>query len=266
MTARPPITPLDLPRDVTGVMVLGGTFDPPHFYHTVGPLVACQRMLGPKGWLLYVPAARNPLKPGGPVADAHHRLAMLRLALDIPARRSIWTDELDRARWLEDRGAPAPSYTIDTLRRLRTALRRRLGRLVPIRLLIGADQAADFHRWKDCRSILRLATPAVMLREPWASTPAGVYQALKASGAWTWQELADWASWIAPTFPLPASSSDIREALPHAPPRPGLWRRKPPLDTVNTAVARYILRHRLYGTGLPTARRSSRRSLVPRRV
>ncbi len=238
-----------MPRDVTGVMMFGGTFDPPHFYHTVAPFVACLRMLGPKGWLLYVPAARNPLKRRGPVADAGHRLAMLRLSLDVPCRRSIWTDELDRAAWLSSRGRSSPNYTIDTLRRLRVALRRRLGRVVPIRLLIGADQAAEFHRWKNHRAILRLATPAVMLREPWASTPAGVYQALKASNAWTWRELADWASWIAPVFPLPASSTDLRAALPGAPPRPGLWQRRPPLDTITTDVARYILRHRLYGTG-----------------
>ncbi|MBM4109107.1 MAG: nicotinate-nicotinamide nucleotide adenylyltransferase [Phycisphaerae bacterium] len=248
MASRAPISPLQIPRDVTGVMVLGGTFDPPHFYHTVGPWIACTRLLGPKGWLLYVPAARNPLKKPGPSAAAKHRLNMLRLALDIPGRRSIWTDEIDRAAWLATRGEAAPSYTIDTLRRLRSALRRRLGRDVPVRLLIGADQAAHFHEWKDYRRLLRLATPAVMLREPWASTPAGVYQALAASGRWTWQELALWASWIAPTFPLPASSTDLRAAIKSAPSRPGRWK-KPPLDTVTTNVARYILKHGLYGAG-----------------
>src|SRR5262249_37111319 len=159
-----------------------------------------------------VPAAKNPLKRSGPSASDADRLAMLRLALDIPGPRSIWTDEIDRAAWLRARRTPAPSYTIDTLRRLR----RTLPRDIPLRLLTGADQAASFHLWRDPRAILRLATPAIMPREPIVRV-SSLYSALLNTGAWSRAELAGWCQWMAPTIELPAASTDIRALIPSAP-------------------------------------------------
>lgn len=245
---KPPITALRLPRGVRSVMVFGGTFDPPHLYHTVGPLIALKRMLPERSWLLYVPAAKNPLKRSGPVANDEDRLAMLRLALDIPGRRSVWTDELDRAAWLRDRGERRPSFTIDTLRRLRRALPRP----VPIRLLIGADQAASFHLWRDARAILRIATPAIMPREPIVRV-SSLYSALARTNAWTHQELAQWCQWMAPTIELPAASTDLRAAIAAAPRTAAAWARRPPLNQVTTEVAQYIIDHRLYGHPGPRA-------------
>lgn len=238
---RPPITDLPVPKDAKTVLVYGGTFDPPHFAHTVLPLIALIRIGGPKAWLLYVPAARNPLKAKGPGVSDEHRIAMLRRALELGGPRSIWTDEIDRAAWLRDRGRAGPSYMIDTLRRLRSVLPAR----VRLRLLVGSDQASTFHKWKDFREVVRLAEPLVMAREP-VETVDQLYESLDAD-AWSREERAAWCARIAPCPPMPAASTGLRDAIARAPADPEAWERSQPLDNVITPVAAYIIAHRLYG-------------------
>ncbi|QOJ00256.1 MAG: nicotinate-nicotinamide nucleotide adenylyltransferase [Phycisphaeraceae bacterium] len=260
-----PITPVILPRRVRTLLVFGGSFDPPHFYHTIGPLMTLVRLFGASGWVLYVPAACSPHKARGPVASEDHRVAMLRAALDIPAPRSIWTDEIDRARWERERGVRRPSYTIDTLRRLRSVLPEQ----VTLRLLIGSDQAAAFHRWKDPRAIIRLAEPLILAREP-ITTASAIYSTLDRD-FWTRDERRAWCTRLAPNFPLDESSTVLRNAIPRAPANPERWERTPGLGGISTPVARYIIEHRLYGFGAaspagtrrtkrPTAKAAERRS------
>jgi nicotinate-nucleotide adenylyltransferase len=250
MRREAPITPLKLPRHVRRVLVYGGSFDPPHFYHTIGPLIAAAMFEGDT-WVLYVPAARSPLKPAGPRASDEHRVAMLRLALDVPGPRSIWTDEIDRAAWERARGIERASYMIDTLRRLRRVVPRR----VELRLLIGSDQVATFHRWKDARGIIRLAEPLVLVREPVTT----VYQ-LRTSldpDFWTPAERRAWYTRLVPNIPMEASSTDVRGAIPGAPRDPEKWERRGGLRGITTAVAGYIIAHGLYGFRGGTSRRQS---------
>jgi nicotinate-nucleotide adenylyltransferase len=178
-TADPttPITPLTLPHAIEHardwpagpgpctLIVYGGMFDPPTVAHAVLPLIALAQVgtatLRPVG-ILYMPAARSPLKAGQPGAGAEHRLAMLRLALSDapPPFWAIWTDELDRAGAEPD----TPSYTVDSLRRIRRELDR-LGRGdVTLRLLIGADQALALPRWRSPDEVIALAEPLVLAR------------------------------------------------------------------------------------------------------
>lgn len=240
--SAPPITPLRLPANVRHLVVYGGSFDPPHIFHTLMPLwVVASQMLGPAARALYVPAARSPLKPAGPVASDEHRLAMLKLALDLPGPRSIWTDEIDRARWLRARGRDEPSYTIDTLRRLRSIVPAR----VNLRLLIGADQAAGFHRWKDYRAIIKLAEPIVLARAPIISV-RDLYDRLD-EDAWTRQERAAWCTRMAPNPIMPAASTGLRSAIPGAPADARRWAKRDPLSAVVKSVAAYIIKHNLYG-------------------
>jgi nicotinate (nicotinamide) nucleotide adenylyltransferase len=263
----PPITPVPVPRGVKSVMVYGGTFDPPHFFHTVGPVAALRRLMPQRGWLLYVPAARNPLKARRVTAD-HHRLEMLKLGLDLPAPRSIWTDEIDRAAWLRERGVRRPSYTIETILRLKRALATMGTADVALRLLIGADQAVEFHRWKDARRLFSLARPAVMPREPYASL-ARIYSAMAESGFWSRAELARWCECLAPTAPMPAASTELRGALARAPADPETWDDDEALSGITTPVARYIVGHGLYGVGGASARaprRAKRLGSVEREV
>lgn len=205
--AEPPITPPPVPRDAAAVLLFGGSFDPPHRAHTELPTLAraaLEKQLGKPVWLLYVPAARSPHKQGAPTASNEHRLAMLRLATQDLPRAAVWTDELDRA----DPDNPAPSYTTETTRRARAAL----GEAVTLRLLIGADQAVTFHRWKDPRGITENAAPLVMLRAP-AESPDLLIEKMRAADAWSEQELRDWRGRVIKLPLVDVSATALRDAL-----------------------------------------------------
>ena len=137
--------------DTQSILIFGGTFDPPHLAHAQLPPLAAERLGCEK--ILYIPASINPLKADAPPTPAAHRLAMLKLITCDLSRVNVETLELDRK---------GPSYMVDTLKELR----ERFGEKTHLHLLIGADQALEFHRWKDWQRILELATPAVMLRPP----------------------------------------------------------------------------------------------------
>lgn len=236
-----PITPLALPRHVRTLVVFGGSFDPPHVMHALAPLLATKALFDDEGWLLYVPAARSPHKQHV-IASDDHRLAMLRLALDIPGQRSIWTDELDRAEWDRAHGRePAPSYTIDTLRRLRAIVPSR----VTLRLIVGTDQVGAFHRWKEPREIIGLAEPLVMLR-PSVRSPLDLWTQLD-DRFWSRAERAAWLTRFAPSAEAPMSSTDLRAAIPNAPASLRAWFKRDDLARVTQGVARHIIRHNLYG-------------------
>jgi nicotinate-nucleotide adenylyltransferase len=209
------------------VLIFGGTFDPPHRAHVELPQIAARELGCDR--IIYVPTAINPLKaePGTPPpTPAEHRLAMLGLALDGMPNVEISTVELDR---------PPPSYTIDTLRAL-VAPASDARPAAAAFLLIGADQALDFHRWKDWQEILRLATPAVMLRPPW--TPATYRVALLAR--YSDAEAARWERATLTTLPaIDISATDLRERLVAGRPVGGL---------VDPAVEAYIRALGLYGT------------------
>ncbi len=210
------------------ILLFGGTFDPPHRAHTeLPPLVAdqldCDR-------LIYIPTSANPLKDDRPT-DARHRLKMLRLAIESVPGAEIDPVELEQA---------GPSYTVNTLR----ALRERYGPEVDLRLLIGSDQAANFHRWHEARTILQLARPAVMLRPP------ADHESLRRdlSDHWSEKEVADWLRCAVEVPEVAVSATEIRRRLQAG---------EPVDDLLAPAVADYIRRHGLYGAAARQA--SSRR-------
>lgn len=204
-----PIVPLKPPRGTSGVVVFGGSFDPPHLWHTHIASAARRRLFGPRGLIVFIPAARSPLKRHGPAASDEDRLAMLRRATRRLSRCVVWTDELERARHPAHSG---PSYTIDTLVRLRGILRRSAPRTgdLPLRLLIGSDQAAAFHRWREYRKIMKLAPPVVALRPP-ISSPAELRDVLAKSGAWSADDLDHWMSSVLPIAARAHSSTEVRD-------------------------------------------------------
>lgn len=247
---RPPITVL--PPEVLGAPLLilfGGSFDPPHVAHVRLPMRVreeLERRMGclGKGELIYVPAARSPHKTTGPVASDADRVAMLRLALEGESRASVWTDEMDRTRW-HDAEAPIfgpvaggtgggeraatparpPSYTIETVERLLESVERladtRGGARPVVRLLIGADQAAAFHRWKDARRLMARAEPVVMPRGSdegrgelgGGADVEGVMAELAATNAWTEEELRAWRGRIVPLGVMEHRATEVRAAL-----------------------------------------------------
>lgn len=210
----------------TPIVVVGGTFDPPHRAHVELPRLVRDRER-PGAALLFVPAATSPFKQGVAATSATHRAAMLSLAIrDVP-NAGIWLDEVDRA------ADGSASFTIDTLRRLRT-----LRPDAPITLLIGADQAAAFHKWKSARDILTIASMLVVLREPFRSEGA-LLQELQRSTFWTDDELATWKLSITRT-PLDAvSATSIRENIRAH----GV---ESVADAISPAVLKYIRENSLY--------------------
>ncbi len=217
------LIPLPVPEGARSVLLFGGSFDPPHAGHASLAARARDRLF-PSGdaWLVLIPAARNPLKASGPEASGDDRVAMLRLAFADAPRVSIWAEELRRAE--RDR---APSYFIDTVRTARDALAPD----ADLRFLLGADQAVAFHHWRAFREILGLAAPAVLLRTPLA-TPAEMMDAMRATGAWTADELARWRDAIADVGVLDARATDVRVGTDG--------------DAVSPPVRAYIESHALY--------------------
>lgn len=204
-----PVGPLPVPARVKTVLVFGGTFDPPHKGHISLPTLV-RRKVG-ADWLLYVPAALSPLKKDNPLASDSDRVEMLRLALlDIgETSAAVATLELDRAREsdaVDELHPRKPSYTLDSLR----YMRRELGEGVTLRLLIGADQAVQFHKWREPREIIRIAEPLVMLRTP-METVERLLRAMEPH--WTPEELAEWRERVVEVPVIDAEATRIREVL-----------------------------------------------------
>ncbi|MBI5853162.1 MAG: nicotinate (nicotinamide) nucleotide adenylyltransferase [Planctomycetes bacterium] len=148
---RPPV-PGEGQGLVQGLVLFGGSFDPPHSSHRRLAESAVLRLRPAR--LLVVPCAQNPLKPGACVAPAEDRVAMCRLAFGGLAQAEVSRIEVDRA---------GPSFTIDTVR----ALRGQLGLEAPLWLLCGSDVLAELDRWRDRHTLLELATLVVFPRVGW---------------------------------------------------------------------------------------------------
>lgn len=238
---EPPITPLPVPREAAGIVLFGGSFDPPHRWHVVVAQAACCKLFGDDGWIVVVPAARSPLKQQGPQAEDEHRVAMVRLAFEGVARSVIWTDEIDRTAWVRARTAikPSPSYTIETVERLHATL----GVGVRCRLLIGADQAVRFHEWRESRRLLREADPCVVLRPPVATREA-FHVALNKARVWSDVEIEGWLDRVIDVPVQDFSSTEVRAALASK----GDQRNRAIEKLIDPRVREYIDRHGLYRT------------------
>ena len=145
--------------------VLGGSFDPVHLGHLALAEAARDRLGLDR--VILIPAASQPLKPGGAGASAEDRYAMVRLA--VRGRPGLEASDLEIRR-------PGPSYTVETLRELRAGLPPETG----IVLLLGADALADFPRWRSAELILRLSV-VVAFRRPGFPEPSGASLAIDAA-------------------------------------------------------------------------------------
>ena len=127
--------------------LLGGSFNPAHYSHRHISRFAIRALGLKEVWWLVSPG--NPLKAGAPdMAPLAARLASAnRMARRAPIRPTAIEARL------------GTRYTTDTL--------RALVRLYPNRRFIwimGADNLAQFHRWRDWRGLARRVTIAVIAR------------------------------------------------------------------------------------------------------
>lgn len=200
MTDQVSITPWPVSDRFRRVILVGGTFDPPHSAH-VRMVEALRASRFPDAAIVFIPAAVSPFKTGRPGTDPTLRARMIALAATKIAHGGVWTDEIDRAR------AGEPSYMIETLRRLRIVAPN----VMPI-LVIGSDQAAAFHRWREPREILRLAEVVVLPREPIGGSSA-FREALTSVRYWDPTEVESWVHAMADVPADPVSSTRIRERI-----------------------------------------------------
>ncbi|MES2918079.1 MAG: nicotinate-nucleotide adenylyltransferase [Pseudomonadota bacterium] len=204
--------------------LFGGSFDPVHLGH-VATAEALRDTLGLRE-IRFLPAARSPLKAAA-TADVH-RVAMLERALAGHPGLVLDCSELEH---------PAPSYTIDTLRRLRAAL----GPAEPLVFILGLDSFLELPRWKDWQALTDVAHLLVVNRP--GSHPRFV------------AALAEWLdSRLAPDIATLRTSPAGRVLLVDTPPRDIASRTiraavRAGRDTagwLNPAVRDYIDLHHLY--------------------
>lgn len=208
-------------------LFFGGSFDPPHFGHSLLPERVLEAVDGADGWLVYVPAARSPHKDSSPALD-HHRLAMLRIALRELGRCVIWDAELRRAAANPDE----PSYWADTWDTVRAGCDEGKNRF-----LIGADQARSMHKWHRYESFWR---DALVVLRGGHDEPESLMDALGETGVWNAEALEHWRNSIVPVPVVDASSTHIRGALGEP------ETRKNPISGLDDRVHEYILEHGLY--------------------
>lgn len=131
------------------IILLGGSFDPVHEGHVAVAGFFCRLLNADE--LRLIPAGL-PWQKGRLQASAEQRIEMLRLAFEqsgLPAR--IDKQEIER---------PGSTYTIDTLRTLRTEL----GPDASLVLVIGGDQLVQFNTWRDWRHLFDYAHICVAAR------------------------------------------------------------------------------------------------------
>ncbi|MBX7528279.1 nicotinate-nucleotide adenylyltransferase [Qipengyuania vesicularis] len=185
------------------VGLLGGSFNPAHGGHRRISLFAREALGLDEIWWLVSPG--NPLKPKAGMAPLAARVAS---AIDQARRAPIRVTAIERE--LDTR------YTVDTL----AAIRRRYPRRDFV-WLMGSDNLAQFHRWKDWRGIARSMPIAVIARP-------GYDGAAVASPAMAWlgrfrvplASFRNGGEWSAPALvtlrfdPDPRSATAIRRADP----------------------------------------------------
>lgn len=202
------------------VLVFGGTFDPPTVAHVQMPLLAGEVMEAQR--IIFVPAHVSPHKVNAPPASADHRIQMLQLAIaDHP---SIDLDLIE----IEAGGT---SYAIDTI----TTLQGHFGATIPLRLLIGDDQAVVFNTWRAWERIISISPPAVMPRV--CNTAAAFADLLRHQGSWTPQEIVRWTSWRLDLPIIDATSTEARSLIAEG---------EDGADLLDPAVLAYIQEHDLY--------------------
>jgi nicotinate-nucleotide adenylyltransferase len=193
--------------------ILGGTFDPIHLGH----LILAQATADHLGLdrVLFAPAGVQPLKRERRTSPAADRVAMVEAAIAGNPRFALSRVDVDH---------PGPSYTVDTLDRLRAAW----GTAAALWFIIGLDSLATLLAWRDPAGILARTRLAVAPRPGVTVDLPGLTAALP--------NLPQQIDWVpAPLIEISASDLRARAARGHD------LRYFVPDD-----VRAYIAAHRLY--------------------
>jgi nicotinate-nucleotide adenylyltransferase len=210
------------------VALLGGSFDPVHHGH-VALATLFANLLKPDQ-LRVVPAG-NPWQKNGLKTSAEDRIAMLKLAFG-EARLKVAYD-------LQEVERTTPTYTIDTLRKVRAAL----GPDASIVFLMGADQLQQLDSWRDWRHLFDYAHIGVGARPGFdladSALPAAVAEELekRRSSIEQLRSAPSGMVYLAEALAVDISATQIRTAL---------QRGEQPNSLISPVVLDYIQQHNLY--------------------
>ncbi|MBO0789811.1 MAG: nicotinate-nucleotide adenylyltransferase [Ktedonobacteraceae bacterium] len=199
--------------------LVGGTFDPVHYAHLV--IAEEVRATLNLASMVFIPAGSPPHKQKQDCAPAHHRLAMLQLAISGNPHFSISHVEIER---------PGPSYLADTLR----ILREQWGPEQVLYFVLGWDSLTMLHTWHDPQGILAHLDYLVAVGRPGYSDEdeTEYNKQLEARLPGITQRLL-----VVPVPQLEISSTDLRNRIATG---------RPIKYQLPEVVERYIADHRLY--------------------
>ena len=183
--------------------LLGGSFNPAHGGHRHLSLEAVRQLGLDQVWWLVSPG--NPLKPRAGMAPL---AARLKAAKAMARRAPIRVSDIEQQ--LKTR------YTVDTVK----ALQKRFPHHEFI-WLMGSDNLAQFHQWKDWRGLAARLPIAVFTRSHYIGAslmaPAMAYlRRFRKAGRWA----KAWNRWPTPALvliamaPDPRSATSVRQAQP----------------------------------------------------
>ena len=115
-----------------------GTFNPIHVGHLIIANYMADYTELDEVWLVVSP--QNPLKKKETLLKDHHRLSLVRIALEDNTKLMASNIEFD---------LPIPSYTINTLVHLKEKYET-----YEFHLIVGEDNLRSFHKWKNQEEII----------------------------------------------------------------------------------------------------------------
>lgn len=130
-------------------LILGGTFNPPHYGHTLPALTIADRLGA--GTVALMPSRMPPHKHSDP-RHTEHRVRMVELMCETDPRLYVEWVEFD---------LPPPSYTVNTLAYLKQQAEQQT-----LIFLLGEDSLSHFDHWYQWQNILNYCHLVVMSRSP----------------------------------------------------------------------------------------------------
>lgn len=128
--------------------IYGGTFDPVHNAHLMVARLA--REAAGLDCVVFMPSGTPPHKEVTGLTDAHHRLQMVRLAID--GMEGFEASDMEIV-------TPGVDYTVDTLRLMKAA-----HPAAKLYFIIGGDSLLYLDQWYDPQGLLELAVFAAVFR------------------------------------------------------------------------------------------------------
>ena len=115
-----------------------GSFNPLHVGHKI--IASYMVEFSKLDKVMFVVSPQNPLKNKQSLLEQHHRLMIIRMEIEDNPKLQVSDIEFSM---------PQPSYTIDTLIRLKERYPKN-----QYSLIMGSDNLQNFHKWKNYQQIL----------------------------------------------------------------------------------------------------------------